>query len=522
MIRFASPIATNAAMSTLSALPSKSAGPTMPAEPTTLAELSTPDRPSMPASSESTAMSIPPHEPGAGADAVRERRRRLAGLGDDIARLSAHIEATLAQLFDLIRVFDQSQGWHEEGFRSCAAWLSWRTGIGTGAARERVRVARALGELPHLREALGRGELSYSTARAITRVATPENDAELVEAARFTTAADMERLVSAWRVADRAEDERERHARRRLTLIPEVDGSWSIRGRLDPEVGAVLQRALQAAGEALYPRESKAASEDEDLETTPEARRADAMGLVAEAALADGLGSGTEPVGGAKPETDAESEARPVVSRADRFQVVLHVSAETLSGSTEDGSDISAERPAGSIDDGPHVSAETSRRLACDAGVVKMEHGRDGSLLNVGRRRRTVSTPLRRALARRDGGCRFPGCRARFCDAHHVEHWADGGETSLENLVLLCRYHHRRVHEDGWRVNLMASGEARFVRPDGRRFPRLPARPSLPGDAKRALVRRNEERGLEIDAWTPTPRWTGERLDVDWALFTLR
>jgi hypothetical protein len=174
------------------------------------------------------------------------------------------------------------------------------------------------------------------------------------------------------------------------------------------------------------------------------------------------------------------------------------------------------------IENGPHVSAETSRRLACDACVVTMEHAGDGSVLNVGRRRRTVSTPLRRALARHDGGCRFPGCGSRFCDAHHVKHWADGGETSLENRVMLCRHHHRRVHEDGWNVEFAASGEARFIRPDARRLRHLPERPAVLANPVRALEKRNTERSVAIDEWTATPRWTGKRLDVDWALFTLR
>lgn len=455
-------------------------------------------------------------------EVARNCRGQREDLGDEIARLSAHIQAATGRLLDLIRAFDESEGWYEEGFKSCAQWLSWRTGVGPSAAREKVRVAKALGTLPELRGALACGELSYSVARAITRVATPENEAVLVEAARFTPASDMERLVGAWAAADRSEmGERERHAQRRLSLTPEADGSWRISGRLDPEVGAVLSRALDAAAELLYARETGAftdpaqtaeGAEPVEADFPAAARHADAIGLVAEAALGRGLDQG-------------DHEPR-VVSRAERFQVVMHVSAET--DAKTDGVDDTARAVSelvspdvASIDDGPHVSAETARRLACDAGLVEMTHDGDENVLDVGRRRRTVPTALRRALDRRDRGCRFPGCLSRFCDAHHIEHWADGGETAIENLVLLCRHHHRRVHEDGWTVELTERGEARFHRPNGRLLPHVPDRPRAPENPAHELELVHQRCEIEIDPWTPTPQWNGERFDVDWALYAL-
>lgn len=433
---------------------------------------------------------------------------RIASLGDEIARLSAHIEAANARLLDLIRLFDESEGWYAEGFKSCADWLGWRTGIGPGAAREKVRVARALGDLPALSAALGTGALSYSAARAITRVATPETDAELVETARHVTAADLERLVSAWRAADRADSgDDERHARRSLTVIPDTDGSWRIRGRLDPEVGAALCKALEAFESAWT--EDAVDAEDE----TPEARRADALARLVEAAMSADSIEGDA----ANENRDASrirSERRPATRTSGRYEVVVHVSAETLS---KNGSGV------GEIEHGPHVSAETSRRLACDAGIVSMTEDASGAVLNVGRRRRSVPAALRRALERRDRTCRFPGCRARYCDAHHITHWADGGETSLDNLVLLCRTHHRRVHEEGWSVELYGTpGRARFTRPDGTELPDVPRRPVAPKAPVRALLARNAKTGVDIGPWTATPDWLGDRLDLDWALFVLR
>ena len=133
---------------------------------------------------------------------------------------------------------------------------------------------------------------------------------------------------------------------------------------------------------------------------------------------------------------------------------------------------------------GIHVSPETARRMACDAATVEMQHGPGGEILKVGRGTRTISPALRRALAARDRQCRFPGCQNRRCDAHHLEHWADGGATALDNLVLLCR-HHRAAHEDGFRATLDAQGNVQFARPDGPPAPGGAAGAGLDGRAAR-------------------------------------
>ena len=173
----------------------------------------------------------------------------LERLGDDIAELSAHHDAATARLLDLIRDFDLRGGWGN-GFRSCAAWLTWRVGLDPGAARERVRVARALGMLPLLAGALARGELSYSKVRALTRVATPETEERLLKVGRARTAEHVERIVRGWRRVDRIAETREtirRHRRRALHVYQDEDGMVVIRGRLEPEAGAVLMKALEAA-----------------------------------------------------------------------------------------------------------------------------------------------------------------------------------------------------------------------------------------------------------------------------------
>src|SRR5882724_1800583 len=178
--------------------------------------------------------------------APQHRATELEQLGDEIAELSTHLDAATARLLELIRDFDARGGWNT-GFASCAAWLSWRAGLDLGAARERVRVARALGTLPLLAEALARGELSYAKVRALTRVATPETEARLLGVGRGGTAAHVERIVPGWRRVDRQAEAKEstrQHAVRALHVYEDEDGTVVLRGRLAPEVGALLLRAL--------------------------------------------------------------------------------------------------------------------------------------------------------------------------------------------------------------------------------------------------------------------------------------
>src|SRR5438128_2995555 len=178
----------------------------------------------------------------------------LGRLGDEIAELAAHLDAATAHLLDLIREFDARGGW-ANGSRSCAAGLTWRVWLDPGAARERVRVARALGTLPRLAHALAHGELSYAKVRALTRVATPETEERLLGVGRAGTAEHVERIVRAWRRVDRNAEAAEAvglHKSRALHVYQDEDGMVVVRGRLDPEAGAVLIQALAAARERLY------------------------------------------------------------------------------------------------------------------------------------------------------------------------------------------------------------------------------------------------------------------------------
>jgi Domain of unknown function (DUF222)/HNH endonuclease len=196
-----------------------------------------------------------------------------------------------------------------------------------------------------------------------------------------------------------------------------------------------------------------------------------------------------------------------------RYQVVVHVDAPVLADPESPGQSV--------LEDGAHVSAETSRRLACDASRVVMQHGRDGRVVEVAARTRTIPPALRRALHHRDRSCRFPGCVVRFGQGHHIRHWAEGGPTTLSNLALLCRRHHRAIHEEGYRLERLPNGELEFRRPNGSVLPDVPPPSKVPGQTAELIRAQNQANGLAIDAHTTTPGWLGARLDVGYAIDVL-
>ncbi|HKE16302.1 MAG TPA: DUF222 domain-containing protein [Kofleriaceae bacterium] len=389
----------------------------------------------------------------------------IDALADHIAVTAAHIDAATHRLLTLIRDFDRAGGWHRQGALSCAHWLSWRIGLGLGPAREKLRVAHKLAELPLLDEAFRQGELSYSKLRAMTRVASPDNEAALLDLARNSTAAQLEQICRLYRRAHPPErtgsggdDER-----RWVVARPTDDGMVAIQIRLHPEEAARLMRAIEHCADKGSLADGAVALAD--------------VGL-AGAAGADG----------------GDGPMRPPV------EVVAHVAAATLEGHTHLG-------------DG--LSAETCRRVLCDAGVVPMLEDDAGKTIDVGRKSRTIPAALRRALEARDPTCCFPGCaHRRWLDAHHVVHWIDGGETNLGNTQLCCRRHHGLLHEGGFRVE-MQGAEPVFFDPDGREIVGAPARPVVREDAVEWLAAANRARGIEISAGTSGPGWDGWPVDYD-------
>lgn len=382
----------------------------------------------------------------------------LDRLEADIARLAVELTRQLAHWLMLVAEFDRRGGARRSGFRGTSEWLAWRCGLSRRAARDHVRVARGLRERPLVRSAFATGELSYSKLRAITRAPACEDEAALLDLARSTTAAHLERKVSALRSAPSAgmDVAVAGHARRFVEWWWEPDGSLSLRARLPADDGAAFVETVETAAAAMHEPAPGA-----ELPPPLGARRADALAEI-------------------------------VVSGAPRAQVVVHVDPPALACTAEQASERQGD--VCRLESGPAIPSETARRLACDAELVVARSGGDGAS-DYGRRRRVVPPALRNSLERRDEGCRFPGCDRRHdLHAHHVTHWAHGGRTNRDNLVLLCRFHHRLVHEDGFFVRRLPGGDFAFSRPDGRVIDGVPsergplrARAPSPARAERLL-----------------------------------
>ncbi|MBC6456543.1 HNH endonuclease [Actinomadura sp. HBU206391] len=431
-------------------------------------------------------------------------------LETEICELAGHLAAATCRYLLLLAEFDRRDGWGGWGIRSCAQWLSWKCGISPATAREQVRVARSLAVLPVTTEAFSAGRLSYSKVRALTRVATSDSEAELVETALVTTAAQLERIVAGLRKATRT-DVIERHSRRKVTWHYDEDGSFVLTTRLDPEEGAIALAALRAA---RAPDSDHAPAPAHDVpDVSAETSRA---GEAEPLALPDALTAIFSAYLGEKVREASDPEA---------FQVV-HTDPDSLAAEgpgespAAPGKDVTpgedTGRPGGHLDDGPALHPDTVRRLACDAFTVTLIHRDDGSVMDAGRRTRRIGVRLRRALRTRDQGrCRFPGCRRRLhLHAHHVVHWSHGGPTNLDNLASLCTAHHWLVHDGGYRMWLTRSGDLRFATPAGVPIPAVPAAAPVTGDI-RDLHR------ADITSDTVTPDWDGTRLDLDNAVLAL-
>jgi hypothetical protein len=412
---------------------------------------------------------------------------------DQITELAGHLNAGNARFLALIAELDRRRGWAEWGVKSCAHWLNWKCGIGLGAAREKVRVAHALKKLPLIAAAMAEGRISYFKAREMTRVASEANESYLHNIALCGTASHVEQTVRGYRQALDAEElSREAIQQREQSLWfdTESDGSLVIRGRVPAEIGALFKRALEMAEDSLpIPKDVPAGtfSDEDDLRRSRK-RRVEALATLAESFLASGP---QELPGG------------------DRQQIVVHVDAETLQLSCAGRCEL---------EHGPSIAAETARRLACDASLVAIIENDEGKTLNVGRRTRVIPPAIRRALNARDKSCRFPGCAfRRYVDGHHVMHWAHGGETKLSNLVTLCRFHHRQVHEGKVEVHILDDGVFRFVRPDRQCFDS----PAPIGTEWTRLVAAHDAHEPAITPETAITRWSGEALDYGLAVGAL-
>jgi hypothetical protein len=443
-------------------------------------------------------------------------------LGREITELASHIHAATCRWLGLVAEFDRRRGWGQAGCKSCAHWISWRCAIAPSAAREHVRVAHRLEELPQIRAAFAAGRLSYSKVRALTRVENVAREEILLRLAEHATAAQLERMLRAYRgVVSVEQAAAGRGTQRYVTWEHAEDGSLLLHACLPAEEGESVLAALNAGVEQLR-GPAVAAS------TSAEAPAADASVPLASAAAEAPAADASLPLASAAAEApaadDIPPEAAPTLSElradalvlmadtlisrephargGDRYQVVLHVDAQALSRA--------ADGDRCELTDGAPLALETARRLACDAAIVPIIE-RGGKPLSVGRKTRAVPSALRRALASRDRGCRFPGCAARCSvDAHHIRHWAHGGSTSLDNLVQVCRFHHRLLHEGGYTVESSGAGVV-FRRPDGRQLHPVPGPPK---GRVRALHDLNRARGRQIHPEACVAKSAGESMDL--------
>ena len=446
---------------------------------------------------------------------ARDKSERL---GAEISELCSYIYAAEHRFLTLLREFDEEKSWQWLGFPTCASWLNFKCSMGMNTARERVRVANALGKLPKIDARFATGALSYSKVRAMTRIADESIEDYLLMIAKYGTAYHVEKLVSQYRGVLRRRDAEAActaYDNRQLNYYFDGDGSLVIKGRFPAEQGALIVKALEMAMEKDFGMDREptvdidvvaAAATDVSAETSDQpkrvpiaTRRADALAQVAETYM------NSEPVANAT---------------ADRYQVVVHVMERepvALQGALQqDNPHVSAETlmESAHIEDGPHVSAETSRRIACDSSLLGIREGENGEPLSIGRKTRSISPAMRRALRLRDGGCRFPGCtHDKFVDGHHIQHWADGGETSLDNLVLLCRHHHHLVHEGGFSCEKTYNGEIFFQDQGHRPLPQWSDIPAICEDDINAWFdRKFFEDGMKPEA-CHAQLGAGERMD---------
>jgi hypothetical protein len=503
----------------------------------------------------------------------------LERLEAQICELAGHLTAATCRFLVLLGDFDARDGWASWDMPSCAAWLSWKCQMASGTAREHVRVARALRDLPVIRADFAAGKLSYAKVRALTRIATPATDQGLAEIAAPMTGDQLERFARAHRRVTRTDDTTTR-IKRRLAWRIEDDGTLAGTFRLPPLAGAVLLQALRAAASDLehpHPRhdgnttaqtppapaaDTLAAPAAPAAETTPRAAgETPAEEPGAPSGQAPAAAGGTSGASGAEPVTATSSnlaDALLVIAEAflaskaaaadnpDVYQVIIHVGTDTLttrnpaahdpaaadlsSGSPVTNSDepatgSSAETPPTRrvpghpadparchVDDGPAISVNTADMILCTATLSWMLHDHDGTLLDVGRRRRKPTAALRRAARERDHGrCRHPGCESRRVDLHHIRHWINGGKTCLDNIISLCKAHHMLIHQRDYLIAPAPGGTFTFYRPDGTLLPTSPAPPPITGTIQ-------DCHDADITPATIIPGWYGERLDLDHAI----
>jgi len=421
------------------------------------------------------------------ASASLANQDRAKALDDKICEFSAHAHAALAQVAKACAEFDAIGGWGAGGIRSFPHWLAIKTGFDMHTGAELLRVGQAMNVLPKLGEAFGAGQLSFDKVRQVTTVATPANEEILLEIAQGASGSQLARICRALRrikEANAPKQADEQLSRRGIWMHWTDDGMLQLKALLTPEDAAVVQAALESiTGSRPVPEPTDDGVKD-PADDRWAARQADALVTMCEHVIAGG--------------------AENLIASTAARQVVVHVDAGVLTGELSEGRCF--------VEGGSPLSAGAARRIGCDAEVVGVVE-RNGLPIDVGRKQRIVPERLRLALHVRDRFCRFPGCGvpAHRTEAHHYEHWALGGETNLDNLLLLCGFHHRRHHEGAYRIRKTADGYS-FETDDGHVVGR-PARDPITLDSNLLLAQRPD-----IGPRTPEALWGGEEMQFSYAV----
>jgi len=361
---------------------------------------------------------------------VETTTKTPADLTDEMDAWQAASNTSLANLLEILAAYDRQELWRNDGATSMATWLTFQYGLSLRTATAWVETASALVDLPALRDAFAEGRLSFDQVRFACRLATPETDSDWAEDAPKYSVSRLEVMARRRRAITTGESE-DAHQQRSLRMAWDLDHRFLfLRGHLPEEQGAIVQQAINRLADQF----------GKDLVTGTwdpfDARAADALVELA----SQSLGSDSD---------------------ADRAAIVVHVSAESLLNGVG----------SGEIEGGSGLSIETVRRLSCDCRLQMVAEDGHGIPLGIGRARRTIPTWMMRLLRRRDQGCRFPGCHhQRWINAHHIRFWFDGGPNDLDNLILICPYHHRMLHEQRWKIEGNLNGPVTWIKPDGQPY----------------------------------------------------
>lgn len=454
-------------------------------------------------------------------------------LGERIIGLAGRVAAATCRWLLLVAEFDTNRAAAWWGFPSTQRWLQHYCGLSARAAREHVRVARALAEHEWLATEMGTGRLSYSQARVISRVvdiATPALVERLIDCAQHGTIGQLEELVRGLRIVDENERIWDEPVTERISHGFGDDSRWRCSARLEPEHGSLVASALRALAEREGIGQQQAltrmaeialavlADADGELPVLRGDERAAIVihldGSTATAALS-GFGVVSTASGPAEPSSKPESQApAPPAEPAPSTEPTVGPASGPAEPPAEPRS-RPAGLPFGWLDRGPGLSEAVLKRLVCTGRVRTIVHDEHGGPLDVGRTRRLVTSKQFRALLVRDGGCAHPGCGSRRgLEAHHVVHWLDGGHTDMANLVLLCRAHHHRHHDGEFEITALGRGRFTFLRTDGMDLYR-PAEPTSFGSDS------GPDEYDHIAASAATTHWDGRRMDRHYAISVL-